>query len=101
MGYSSNQFKVLSFLIFLINFLKHFIFLVMSKLQHVFITQIKPGKFQEYKNFHDNIYPEVVAGLRQNGVNFLSIYKLPNTNTLVMTIETSWPIDDLSTNLGP
>ena len=73
----------------------------MSSYQHVFHTTIKEGKYEAYKNYHDNIFPEVAAGLRKNGVNLLAIYRLPGTRTLVMTIVTAWKVDDLSTILGP
>lgn len=61
---------------------------------------MKPGKLQEYLNYHDNIYPEVAAGLRTAGITLLSIYVLPGTNRLVMVIETAGAID-LSKATGP
>ena len=33
-----------------------------------FTTEIKEGKLAEYRNYHDNIFPEVAAGLRAAGV---------------------------------
>ena len=45
--------------------------------QHVFFTEVKEGKYAEYKHYHDNIWPDVVAGLRTNGVSYLSIYNNP------------------------
>lgn len=58
-------------------------------MRYCFYTNVKPGKLAEYLDYHDNIWPEVVAGLRTAGVLHLHIWRLPDTNTLVMTIETA------------
>ena len=57
---------------------------------HVFYTSCKPEKFEEYVNFHDNIWPEVAHGLLNvAGVRHLNIYHVPGTpGTLCMVIET-------------
>eukprot|EP00039_Didymoeca_costata_P015750 m.272978 g.272978 ORF g.272978 m.272978 type:complete len:183 (-) comp16276_c0_seq41:2630-3178(-) len=66
----------------------------------VFYTNVLEGKMEGYRRFHDNIWPEVAAGLRAAGVTQLQIYNLPGTNTLCMTIETAGNID-LGKATGP
>jgi len=72
----------------------------MANTRTCFITEIKPGKIDEYRRYHDNIFPEVVAGLRSAGVAQLTIFQLPGTSTLVMYIVTAGPID-LGAATGP
>ena len=68
--------------------------------RHCFITEVKEGKIDEYINFHDNIWPEVCAGLRAAGLKSLHIYRVPGARTLVLNIETAGPID-LAKATGP
>ena len=68
-------------------------------MRHVFTTTVKPGKIEKYLEYHDNIWPEVAAGLRQAGVTQLHIYRVPNTDRLVLTIETAGV--DLGEATGP
>ena len=71
-----------------------------AKTRHCFITEVKEGKIDEYINFHDNIWPEVCAGLRAAGLVSLHIYRVPGSRTLVLNIETAGPID-LAKATGP
>mmetsp|Transcript_6600 Transcript_6600/g.15147 ORF Transcript_6600/g.15147 Transcript_6600/m.15147 type:complete len:125 (+) Transcript_6600:161-535(+) len=68
--------------------------------RHVFVTEIKDGKYEEYIRYHDNIFPEVVAGLRTAGVAGLQILSVPGTRRLVMIMETAGAID-IGKALGP
>jgi L-rhamnose mutarotase len=61
--------------------------------RHVFITTARPGKLEEYIYWHDNIFPEVCAGLRAAGITSLTINNQPGTDTLVMSIHTAGDID--------
>jgi len=54
----------------------------------------------EYRHYHDNIWPEVAAGLRVAGVTQLTIFQLPGTNTIVMYITTAGHIN-LGLATGP
>eukprot|EP00035_Acanthoeca_spectabilis_P022177 m.442397 g.442397 ORF g.442397 m.442397 type:complete len:199 (-) comp18801_c0_seq1:497-1093(-) len=65
-----------------------------------FITNVLPGKMAEYRSYHDNIWPEVVAGLRASGVTQLSIFNPPGSSTIVMYITTAGDID-LGKATGP
>jgi L-rhamnose mutarotase len=58
-------------------------------MRHVFLGTVKDGRMDEYLHHHDNIWPEVAAGLRVAGVTHLHIWRLGDSNTLVMTIETN------------
>eukprot|EP00050_Salpingoeca_kvevrii_P004181 m.245512 g.245512 ORF g.245512 m.245512 type:complete len:118 (-) comp10958_c0_seq2:135-488(-) len=68
--------------------------------RHCFFTEVKEGKIDEYINYHENIYPEVAAGLRVAGVTQLVIFRVPGTRRLIMTIETAGDID-LAKATGP
>eukprot|EP00428_Durinskia_dybowskii_P069126 CAMPEP_0170404754 /NCGR_PEP_ID=MMETSP0117_2-20130122/26804_1 /TAXON_ID=400756 /ORGANISM="Durinskia baltica, Strain CSIRO CS-38" /LENGTH=165 /DNA_ID=CAMNT_0010661799 /DNA_START=50 /DNA_END=543 /DNA_ORIENTATION=+ len=61
--------------------------------RHCFFTEVKDGRLQEYLDYHDNIYPEVAAGLRAAGVTQLTIFNVPCTRQLVMYIETAGDLD--------
>jgi len=67
--------------------------------RYVMITEMKKGKEAEYKQYHDNIWPEVAAGLRTAGVASLRIYQRPGTRTIVLTAELSGV--DFDTATGP
>lgn len=64
------------------------------------VTEVKEGKLEEYKNYHDNIWPEVAAGLRAAGIKQLIIFCVPGTRRLVMYIDLAGDID-FSTATGP
>lgn len=68
--------------------------------RHCFFTEVKEGKLEEYLKHHDNIWPEVAAGLRTAGVTQLTIFNVPGTRKLVMYITTSGNID-IEKALGP
>eukprot|EP00298_Acanthocystis_sp_HF-20_P028434 c7160_g1_i1.p1 GENE.c7160_g1_i1~~c7160_g1_i1.p1 ORF type:complete len:120 (-),score=43.02 c7160_g1_i1:42-377(-) len=72
----------------------------MSCDRHVFVAELHEGKYEEYRKHHDNIWPEVSSGLKKAGINHLSIYLVPQTNKMVMTIETT-PGLDLAAATGP
>ncbi|KAJ9466607.1 putative methionine synthase reductase [Diplonema papillatum] len=58
-----------------------------------FVATIKDGKYEEYVKFHQNIYPEVVRGLRTFGVNSLSLFKVPGTLQVIMQVSLVANID--------
>ena len=68
--------------------------------RHCFFTHVKAGKLAQYRHYHDNIFPEVVRGLRAAGVIQLTIFLVPGTSKLVMYIATAGNID-LSRATGP
>eukprot|EP00041_Stephanoeca_diplocostata_P020561 m.462958 g.462958 ORF g.462958 m.462958 type:complete len:189 (+) comp21606_c0_seq2:62-628(+) len=68
--------------------------------RHCFVTNVLPGKMEEYRHYHDNIYPEVASGLRAAGITQLTIFQAPGSNTIVMYITTAGPID-LGAATGP
>ena len=68
--------------------------------RHCFFTHVKEGKLAQYRHYHDNIFPEVVRGLRAAGVSQLTIFLVPGTRKLVMYIVTAGNID-LSRATGP
>lgn len=47
-----------------------------------FAMQLLPGKEEEYKKRHDEIWPELVKQLADAGVRDYVIYRDPRTNTL-------------------
>ena len=46
--------------------------------QHCFVTTITDEKLPGYRHHHDNIWPEVAAGLRAAGIASLKIYCMPS-----------------------
>ena len=50
--------------------------------QYAFRMKLHPGKKAEYKKRHDDIWPELVALLRDAGVSGYSIYLDEETNLL-------------------
>ncbi len=67
----------------------------------VFYTTCREGMVEEYIQRHNEIPPEVCAGLRTAGVSFLSIHRLPGTNVLVLTIDKAGSSLDLEKATGP
>ncbi len=67
----------------------------------VFYTTCREGMIEEYIKRHNEIPPEVCAGLRTAGVSFLSIHRLPGTNVLVLTIDKAGSSLDLEKATGP
>lgn len=56
-----------------------------------------PGKEEEYKKRHDEIWPDLVQLLKQTGISEYSIFLDPNTNSLfgVLKAEDPKALDDL------
>ena len=63
-----------------------------SSHRYCFYTTVKAEKLDLYKDHHDNIFPEVAAGLRKAGVLELYIWRLTGTNQQVMYINMTTPI---------
>ena len=57
-----------------------------SNTQHTFVTSITDEKLPGYKHHHDNIWPEVAAGLRAAGIASLKIYCMPSGTKGVNTL---------------
>ena len=51
--------------------------------QVVFKMKLKPGCEAEYRKRHDNIWPELVTLLKQNGIKNYDIYFDKETDTLI------------------
>ena len=69
-------------------------------MRYVNVAMLRPDKVEFYRHYHDNIYPEVAAGLRASGVTSLSIYQVPSTTQLVLILEAPDSVV-LDTALGP
>lgn len=50
--------------------------------KYAFKMKLFPGKLEEYRRRHDQIWPELVVLLRSAGVRDYSIYFDPDTHTL-------------------
>ena len=44
--------------------------------QYAWVLEVRPGCEEEYKRRHDEIWPEMVAALRQAGIRNYSIFRL-------------------------
>ena len=51
-----------------------------------FRMRVHPGKIDEYKKRHDEIWPELAQALRDAGVSDYSIWHDPETNYLFATL---------------
>lgn len=62
-----------------------------------FKMKLFPGKTAEYKKRHDEIWPELVALLKQTGISDYSIFLDEETNSLfgVLKAEDPAKLDDL------
>ena len=54
--------------------------------QHCFVTTITDEKLPGYRHHHDNIWPEVAAGLRAAGIASLKIYCMPSGTLGINTL---------------
>ncbi len=59
--------------------------------KHAFAMQLHPGQADEYKRRHDDIWPELVALLKDAGVSDYSIHLDPETHVLFGVL---WRRDD-------
>ena len=50
--------------------------------KHAFTMQLNPGQAAEYKRRHDEIWPELVALLKDAGISDYSIHLDPETHVL-------------------
>jgi L-rhamnose mutarotase len=44
-------------------------------IRRAFTMRLKPGKLAEYKRFHDNIWPELVAEIERSGIASMTIFE--------------------------
>lgn len=59
--------------------------------KHAFKMRLNPGAAEDYKTRHDEIWPELVALLKDAGVSDYSIHLDAETNTLFGVL---WRTDD-------
>lgn len=57
--------------------------------KHAFTMQLHPGQAEEYKRRHDNIWPELVALLKEAGISDYSIHLDPETHVLFGVLQLS------------
>jgi len=63
----------------------------MTSEKFAFKMKLHPGKLAEYKKRHDEIWPELVALLKQAGISDYSIHLDEETNTLFGVLWRSVP----------
>jgi L-rhamnose mutarotase len=51
-----------------------------------FRMNLNPGQAEEYKRRHDELWPEMIAALKQAGVSDYRIWLDPETNALFATL---------------
>jgi len=44
-------------------------------IRRAFTMRLKPGKLAEYKRFHDNVWPELVAEIEKSGIASMTIFE--------------------------
>ena len=60
--------------------------MAIANTQHCFVTTITDEKLPGYRHHHDNIWPEVAAGLRAAGIASLKIYSMPSGKPGINTL---------------
>ncbi|GMQ49452.1 L-rhamnose mutarotase [Vibrio sp. 10N] len=56
-------------------------------IRKAFKLKVNPGQFEEYKKRHDNVFPELVAVLKEAGANNYSIFLDQETGCLFGYVE--------------
>jgi L-rhamnose mutarotase len=46
-----------------------------TMIRRAFTMRLKPGKFAEYKDHHDNIWPELVAEVERSGIASITTFR--------------------------
>jgi L-rhamnose mutarotase len=44
-------------------------------IRRAFAMRLQPGKLAEYKRFHDNVWPELVAEIEKSGIASMTIFE--------------------------
>ena len=44
-------------------------------IRRAFTMRLQPGKLAEYKHFHDNVWPELVAEIERSGIATMTIFE--------------------------
>jgi L-rhamnose mutarotase len=44
-------------------------------IRRAFTMRLQPGKLAEYKRFHDNVWPELVAEIERSGIASMTIFE--------------------------
>ena len=44
-------------------------------IRRAFTMRLQPGKLSEYKRFHDNVWPELVAEIEKSGIATMTIFE--------------------------
>jgi L-rhamnose mutarotase len=44
-------------------------------IRKAFTLRLKPGAFEEYKDYHDNIWPELVAEIEKSGIAQITTFR--------------------------
>ena len=44
-------------------------------IRRAFTMRLQPGKLAEYKHFHDNVWPELVAEIEKSGIATMTIFE--------------------------
>ena len=66
-----------------------------------FTMKLKPGKIEEYKKRHDEIWPELRDLLKENGISDYSIFVDEKTNVLFAVQKNSGEGDSQSLGENP
>ncbi|MCP8688840.1 L-rhamnose mutarotase [Marinobacterium sedimentorum] len=70
-------------------------------MNHAFVMQLKPGCEADYRQRHDDIWPELTALLKGYGIGDYHIYLQPQTLQLFAHFSTAGHFDAVSLRLEP
>lgn len=60
----------------------------------------KPGAIEAYKEAHDRIWPEIVAGIHEVGISLMDIYLYGNLAVMIMEVDDDVDVDEAMDRLA-
>ena len=64
----------------------------LTMIRRAFTMRLRPGKFDQYKHYHDHIWPELVAEVERSGIASITTFRNGDNLFLVSEIrdEAAW-----------
>lgn len=59
-----------------------------------------PEAIASYRRVHDEIWPEIVSGIRRVGISTMDIYLLGNLAVMIMEVDDAVDVDEAMTRLA-
>ena len=64
-------------------------------IRHCFALDLKDDEYliTEYENWHKKVWPEILAGIKESGIEFLEIYRYANRLFMIMDVSESFSFE--------